>query len=230
MRAKNSVFPAAAFLLSTLLFWGCAGREEITLPAVEGFYAFSGLPEKAPRDCEKYFRKHLKNALKSRTPDVLEKAYQYTGKSSYTSRELRGIVRCSLFELAAGAKSMEEVKVSIALLTPALDGMGTDRTGSWTRLKEAADPGAFAGLLKTLTGELVEICLKDIDTLRSPNPDSAEKRLADLRYLLLALPEGESEVVNITRIVWDELNSDVNDVQLEKVRELLRGAYPALVL
>jgi hypothetical protein len=222
-------FPAA-MLLSALLFCGCSGKKEISLSAAEGFYALSSVPEKNPKDCENYFRKYLKNALKARVPEVLEKAYQYTGKSSYSPWELRGILRCALIDLAGKVRTMEEAKTALALLAPALEGMGADKAVSHARLGEAADPGAFTGFLKTLVGELADICLRDVEALKPKDPEAAEKRLTDLRFLLLALPEGESEVVNITRIVWDELNGDVNDVQLDKVRELLRGAYPALVL
>jgi len=231
MQVKNRPHnPAALFAAVILLFSGCGKKAEITLSAVEGFYALSGASEKAVKECDKYFRKELKDALKAQTPDVLEKAYQYSGKSVYAPWELRGIVRCAVIELAGKIKTMEEAKSAVSLLEPSLEGMGADRAGSYARLKAAADPGAFTGLLKPVVGELAEVCLKDIDTLRSKDAAAAEKRLTDLRYLLLALPEGESEVVNITRIVWDELNSDVNDIQIDKVRELLRGAYPALVL
>ncbi len=229
-KMKTGIFLISLLAAILVMAPVCVKKNRFEISDIETFFNMTTASDRNPDNCDLYYRRNIRPVIKGRFPVVLERAYQYTGKTAYSLVELKGIIRCALLKNAAEAKTMDDAKQAIQLIVPTLDGMGADHSEVFTRIKTADSPDVFSGMAKTLCGELAEICLKDIEVTRSQNSALAEKRLIDLRFLILGLPENESEVVNITRIVWDELNANVNDIQIDKVRELLRGAYPSLML
>lgn len=229
MQAKNRGFCrwGMGVLIMLVCWFGCAKKVTLQRETVEFFSKLLTKGSNNP-ECGRFYKKSIKPAIKTESPEVLERVYQYTGQTEYSTVEMGAILRMALLEKAYHVNSMEEAQKTLQLLAPMLNIPEIERSLSFTKIKTAPDYKSFSALAKTMTFELAELCLLNIDSLRKDREEEAEQTLLTLRFLILSLPESESEVVNITRILWDELNVKANDIQLDKVRELLKGAFPLL--
>ncbi|MFH0921385.1 MAG: hypothetical protein V1913_13615 [Fibrobacterota bacterium] len=224
MKGVNGIILA---VLALALFAGCVKKAPLSEKAVTEFYTLvSG--EAGDAAVRKYYQKHIKPSLKAFNPAALERVFQYTHRTDYTAAELKGGVRLALLMDLQKAASPAAVAQALGLLMPALPKGGAGQAGLLDSLRAYTGAPRHTRLCALLAAGLMTQSLSGLEQTRPASPETAQRHLADFRFALLALPEDQSEVLDITRIVWQETFADVNEINLDRLRNILKGAYPGL--
>jgi hypothetical protein len=214
--------------LSLPLLWalsGCSLNADLDADAVEQYFRASSpdnVDDMACRDC---YGKRIGPALEKRFPALLEKARRFADRADFPPAETRGLIRIALLEKAAGA---EDGQTAAELLKPAIADFLAMDSLLLSGLSPAPDRAAVEKAVPALAARLTLLCLGQVEINRSRSESEAERYRADLKMMFLFLPEKTSTVANITGLLYAQADRNVNDINVEEISNLLKGAYPGM--
>lgn len=214
-----------ALLMAALFLCGCSGGTELKPENTAAFINASGPDKNDTAGLALLYRKKILPALKKQCPLLLEKAAFYSPGPGFRASEARGLLQAALLSKAQG---MEKGSEAAAILAPALPEFLTLDTSLLSGLDSLQGGEAVENGVNRLTARLASLSLGQMEIQRSRSEATAQRHLEVLRALVLALPEEKSQVANATAMLREKLNRNPNDIRIEEILDLMKGAYPGL--
>lgn len=216
-------------LLFPALFPSCARQGSWDPQAIQEFYAMPCADSASDLACRKLFDRKIRPSLEFEAPGTMQQIKRLQGGRDPGAGGLGGILRSALFETALKAADRKSAGLALSLLIPALKGVANDPSPLKDSLAAFGDSARFRRNLLLLAGEMAAVSLRGLDSLRLSRPAEAGKRVTDLRYLMLFIPENESVVAGGAGLLWEALDREVNAIDIARVSELLKASWPALI-